>query len=181
VRRRRTDVPILGSGGAALFAALHAKRAALANDIAMVERPFHTSDGDLDELRERLHDIARQDVGMVRNRQGLIRSLDDLAEIDDTLDRRDLATAERAFNLTWQDWLNLKSLILVTRAIATAALAREESRGTHFRNDFPATRLPDQAEFITVTMEGHEFRVTRTPAAFARVRPGESLIRSDAA
>ena len=45
--------------------------------------------------------------------------------------------AIRAFNLTWHDWLNLTNLVAVSRVIVRAALAREDSRGAHFRADFP--------------------------------------------
>ena len=43
----------------------------------------------------------------------------------------------RAFNLTWHDWLNLRSLTEISRVIALAARQRENSRGAHFREDFP--------------------------------------------
>ena len=48
------------------------------------------------------------------------------------------ADRDRAFNLTWHDWLNLRSLVEVSKVIAAAALKRENSRGAHFREDFPA-------------------------------------------
>src|SRR5712672_641386 len=47
------------------------------------------------------------------------------------------AARVRAFNLTWHDWLNLTNLVAVSRAIVRAAVARENSRGAHFRADFP--------------------------------------------
>ena len=45
---------------------------------------------------------------------------------------------EKRYNLTWMDRLNLENLVLTSRAICTAALARTDSRGAHFREDFPA-------------------------------------------
>ena len=42
-----------------------------------------------------------------------------------------------AANLTWHDWLNLESLVDISRVITVSALARENSRGAHFREDFP--------------------------------------------
>ena len=55
------------------------------------------------------------------------------------LSQTGVADDDRAYNLTWHDWINLKSLIAVSRVIAAAALAREDSRGAHFREDFPDT------------------------------------------
>ena len=50
-----------------------------------------------------------------------------------------VADPEPRYNLTWMDRLNLENLILVSRAICAAAEARRDSRGAHFREDFPDT------------------------------------------
>ena len=52
------------------------------------------------------------------------RALVTLGELDGALDRTGTGDSDRAYNLTWHDWLNLRSLITVGRAITTAALAR---------------------------------------------------------
>ena len=62
-----------------------------------------------------------------------------------------MPNADRAFNLTWHDWLNLKSLVAVSRAIALAAAARRDSRGAHFRADFPGVRALEQSAFTSIT------------------------------
>ena len=48
-----------------------------------------------------------------------------------------VAGTDLRYNLTWHDWMNLESLITVSRAIRAAAHARTDSRGAHFREDFP--------------------------------------------
>ncbi|PYN28647.1 MAG: succinate dehydrogenase/fumarate reductase flavoprotein subunit, partial [Candidatus Rokuibacteriota bacterium] len=40
-------------------------------------------------------------------------------------------------NTAWQDWLNLDSQLTAARLIVASALARRESRGAHWRRDFP--------------------------------------------
>ncbi|HEY4999540.1 MAG TPA: hypothetical protein VII36_10360, partial [Usitatibacter sp.] len=88
------------------------------------------------------------------------------------------------YNLTWHDWLNLESLIAVSGSICAAAAAREESRGAHFREDFPGTGALDQSAFSRVRipaptesgLRGKDFEVTWQPVRFTRVRPGQSLI-----
>jgi hypothetical protein len=58
------------------------------------------------------------------------------------------------FNLSWHDWLNLKNLMLtVSRVIATAALAREDSRGAHFREDFPTAGDLQSSSFTVVASD----------------------------
>jgi fumarate reductase flavoprotein subunit len=82
-------------------------------------------------------------------------------------------TPERAFNLTWHDWLNLKSLLAVSRAITLAAAARRDSRGAHFRSDFPEPGALEQSAFTSI----QDGVVSMKPVAFTRVAPGETLLR----
>ncbi len=63
-----------------------------------------------------------------------------------------MASEERAFNLTWHDWLNLSNLILVSRSIQSAAAKREESRGAHFRQDFPQRGSLEESSYVTVRL-----------------------------
>ncbi|WP_158898261.1 L-aspartate oxidase [Burkholderia sp. L27(2015)] len=100
------------------------------------------SSGDLESIREALFDCMWDDVGILRTAQGLQRAQGKLEELEAELSRirlRDDQPGGRAFNLSWHDWLNLRSLVTISRVIATAALAREDSRGAHFREDFPET------------------------------------------
>ena len=77
--------------------------------------------------------------------------------------------------------LNLESQIVVSRAIATAAIAREDSRGAHFREDFPETRDLETSANTVVRLQDGAISVENTPVAFTRVRPGETLLVEDAA
>ena len=95
------------------------------------------SRGDLNRLRERLLDTMWDDVGVIRDRAGLDRALAALDDIEAELLATGVSDGNRAFNLTWHDWLNLRSLIETSRVIALAARQRENSRGAHFREDFP--------------------------------------------
>jgi len=145
-------------------------------------RPLHTRSGDLNVVRERLNSIMWDDVGIVRDRDGLNRALAQLAELDRQLDDTGIAGSNRAFNLTWHDWLNLRNQILVSRAIANAALLREDSRGAHYRSDFPDTGDLHSSHFTSTALnDDGEFHTRSRPVAFTRVAPGESLLNPDAA
>src|SRR5213075_119178 len=91
----------------------------------------------LESIRERLCATMWDDAGIVRDAAGLARADRALVEMADELRATPVAGGDRAFNLTWHDHLNLSNLVAVARAIVGAAVAREDSRGAHYRNDFP--------------------------------------------
>jgi fumarate reductase flavoprotein subunit len=148
----------------------------IARAVAACRAPLAQPTGDVGALREALYDLMWEDVGIFRDATGLHRAEAALAELDAQLDRTGIAGTDLAFNLTWHDWLNLKSLILVSRAITAASLAREESRGAHFRSDFPETSAPGDLSFTKATLAGDTIRLEREAVRFTRVRPGETLI-----
>ncbi|MNC87444.1 succinate dehydrogenase flavoprotein subunit [compost metagenome] len=86
-----------------------------------------------------------------------------------------------AYNLAWHDWLNLKSLLLVSKSIRAAAVAREDSRGAHYRSDFPEVRDLDRSRYTCVKWSDGRFGVDTKPVEFTRVKPGETLLKEAAA
>ncbi len=133
--------------------------------------------GLLEPMRERLYDLMWNRVGIIRDAAGLASALDELQAIEAELRHHTLADANRAFNLSWHDWLNLRSLVQVSLAIARAAAARTDSRGAHFREDFPETGPLEQSAFTSIRMKRGEFEVSMKPVAFTRVKPGQSLLK----
>ena len=87
-----------------------------------------------------------------------------------------VAGTDLRYNLTWHDWLNLSNLIAVSGAICAAAEARTDSRGAHFREDFPETGNLDTSAFSRVRMAGESFEVDFQAVKFTRVRPGQTLL-----
>ncbi len=43
----------------------------------------------------------------------------------------------RSYNILWNDWLNMRNLLDVSEIVGISALERKESRGAHYRSDFP--------------------------------------------
>ena len=59
-------------------------------------------------------------------------------------------TGHREYNPGWHTAIDLKNLLTVSEAIARSAIERKESRGGHFREDFPE-KNPEFATFNIVT------------------------------
>ena len=121
------------------------------------------------------------DVGIIRDANSLERGAAALSDLKKELKHTGIADTGRAFNLSWHDWLNLESQILASEAICEAARGREDSRGAHFRSDFPETGDLLSTHFTSVKMASNgELSVTSKPVDFNIVKPGDSLIDDDA-
>ena len=143
--------------------------------------PFARAAGDLGALRDALLDLMWDKVGVMREEAGLRAGMEGLAGLEDSLLSIGLGDSERAFNMSWHDWLNLRSLIEVSQVIARAALAREDSRGAHFREDYPETGPLEDSGFTVVQQRSGVLETRQDPVDFSIVRPGESLIAEYAA
>ena len=132
--------------------------------------------GQIEPIREALFDCMWHDVGILRSAAGLQRALDKLDALDEQLSRAGVADGDRAFNLNWHDWLNLRSLIAVSRVIASSALAREDSRGAHFREDHPATGSLTESTYIVVHQTNGALQLSHQSVHFSRVAPGQTIL-----
>ena len=142
-----------------------ANRAMTANTVASIE-----------PIRDALYETMWNDAGISRNREGLRRAAGQLNQLDGELQHTGVAQTDRSFNLTWHDWLNLSSLIDVSRAVVAAALAREDSRGAHFREDFPDVCNLESSTYTVVRERAGQLQLSLEPVRFDMVRPGESLL-----
>ncbi len=127
-------------------------------------------------LRNRLQEAMWEDVGVMRTAAGMTRGLARTREIHRDLMEVGVASDALAFNLTWHDWLNLASLCEVSEVIAKAGLMRENSRGAHFREDFPEPGALEDSYFTVARKTGETVEVTREDVKFTIVRPGQTIL-----
>src|ERR1700730_5171462 len=150
-------------------------------EISGTLHPLTRSGGDLNALRENLLDTMWDDVGVMRDAAGLDRACATLESIETELLANGNGARERAAHLSWQDWLNLRSLCEISRVIALAAKRRENSRGAHFRSDFPDPGDLATSRFTVARRIGGNIEIGEQPVEFTHVRPGQSLLDNRAA
>ena len=151
------------------------------SEVTRALHPFARKPGNVHTLRERLMDAMWDDVGVVRDAAGLTHGMTQLDALEAELLETGVADSGRAFNLTWHDWLNVRSLIETSRAIALAALRRENSRGAHFRADHPDAGDLETSTFTVVRRTDSGLVVSDQPVLFTHVQPGETLLTAMAA
>ena len=90
----------------------------------------------LPALRTRLQQTMWRLVGPFRDEARLTAAAAELAEIDAAVDEAHVG-APGAYNLEWVEWFEMKNMVRNGLAVRAAALARQESRGAHQREDYP--------------------------------------------
>jgi len=145
-------------------------------ELARACHPFSRTPGLVLPLRKQLQEAMWDEVGVMRTETGLKRGLTRIATVSDALMDVGVAADNLAFNLTWHDWLNLRSLFDVSEVITKAALARENSRGAHYREDFPEPGAMEDSYFTVARQVNGTVEVGREDVQFTIVRPGETVL-----
>jgi succinate dehydrogenase / fumarate reductase flavoprotein subunit len=108
--------------------------------------------------------MMQANVGIVRTQKEMERAL----ELLQPLKQRAQAVAtsgNREYNPGWHTALDLPNLLTVSEAIAMSALDRKESRGAHFREDYPNKDDASFGKHNTIIRKGPDGRMqlTRQP------------------
>ena len=104
-------------------------------------------------------------VGIVRVEAEMRRALECLASLAARASRAGV-TGHREYNTGWHTALDLPNLLTSSEAVARSAIERKESRGAHFREDYP-DKDPAAGRFNIVIRKGADgaMSVTRAPIA----------------
>ena len=75
------------------------------------------------------------------------------------------------FNLAWQQALDMRNLLLTSELIARSALLRQDSRGAHYRDDFPQTDNTNWLKNIYLSRDGAATKLWALPVSLSRLQP----------
>jgi L-aspartate oxidase len=118
------------------------------------EVPLPGTEEELEAIIAATRRSVSRNVGIVRSGPGLQHALEQFRALDSRLGR--IATGRREDSLASFDrvlrWSEARNLMLVARLVALAALDREESRGAHYREDFPEP-LPEWRRHQSFTVD----------------------------
>jgi succinate dehydrogenase / fumarate reductase flavoprotein subunit len=151
---------------AAAFAASHAAARidddAVATAAADALAPFERGPGGENPytIQHELQAMMQDLVGIVRVESEMREALDRLAALRARAERTGVG-GNREYNTGWHTALDLPNLLLVSEAIARAGLERKESRGAHFREDYPA-KSEEFSRFNFVIQKGPDGVMTLT-------------------
>src|SRR5690554_39883 len=125
------------------------------------------------ELRAELQQTMDSNAQVFRTAESLTQALDDIRSLRARYADVHVQDKSRQFNLDLLEAVELGFLIDLAEVVVTGALAREESRGGHYREDFPER---DDAKFMRHTMayrRGDEITLDYKPVVVTRYEPME--------
>jgi succinate dehydrogenase / fumarate reductase flavoprotein subunit len=137
-----------------------ARQALLPFEIEKGESPY--------DLQHDLQEMMQELVGIVRNEDELKRSIQHLEMMKGRIPKLRV-TGNREFNPGWHTALDLQNMILVSEAVAKAAIERKESRGAHFREDYP-NKDPKFGAFNIIVKKGKNGEMTMRNEPLPEVR-----------
>lgn len=150
--------------------------AATATFVELPDSPATTVEAELEVIRtrpdgERVADIRRAlqetmdaNAQVFRTEESLTQAMDDLKALRKRYEAVSVQDKTRTFNTDLLEAVELGFLLDIAETVVIGALNREESRGGHFREDFPAR---DDERFMEHTM------AYRRPAASGAVTAGD--------
>ena len=115
------------------------------------------------QVQSDLQDLMQGLVGIVRREAEMVQAIDGLGKLWER-SRQVAVHGHREYNPGWHAALDLKNLLTVSEAITRAAIERKESRGGHFRDDFPSKDAKEGKMSIVIKKGADEsMQVQRVP------------------
>jgi len=111
-----------------------------------LEHPVHrpTEAFDVADVRVSLKSLMGRLVGVERNSEGLQEAIDSI---------RSLAAYVMPHQFETIEGWELQNMLLLSSCIVSSALARNESRGVHFRSDYPNPDDQNWRKHLTIQMD----------------------------
>ncbi len=111
------------------------------------------------DLKELMQDL----VGIVRREEEMQRALAELRQLEERASRV-AVVGNREYNNGWHTALDLHNLLTVSEIITHAAIERKESRGAHFRDDYPSKNdAVGRCNIIVHRTPSGEMQIIREP------------------
>jgi succinate dehydrogenase/fumarate reductase flavoprotein subunit len=109
-------------------------------------------------------------VGIVRSGEKLKQALNEITSLRNRGGKISVAGGH-AFNLTWQQALDMRNMLIASELIARSALTREESRGAHYREDSPNSDDASWLKNIYLAQNGVGLKSWTEPVKLNRISP----------
>jgi len=124
------------------------------------------------KVKTHLNRLMWDFVGLIRSGEGLKKALADFKRMEEEdLPRITLATPSRRYNREFIETLELSNLLKVAKAVSTPALQRDESRGAHFRQDYPKWDNRNWLKHLRISQKNGALQLSDGPVNLSEIKP----------
>lgn len=123
------------------------------------------------QLRSRLRRLMWRRAGVFRTAAGLNEARRELASISEDLDRQAVTLRTRHYNPELIEGLENHFLVATAECVLAGALERTESRGAHFRDDFPQTDNENWLKHLVIRRENARIATETEPVDLREIQP----------
>ena len=123
------------------------------------------------QIMKRLREETWNNLNAARNKEGLEAALTSILELSGVLPRIYVRSDTMVYNLEWVDAICLENMLLAAEAIARAALMRTESRGSHYRTDYPWMDNKNWLRNIVIRNDKGKMQLYTVPFVITRYKP----------
>ena len=131
--------------------------------------PFERQGAGPYQIQHELQGMMQKLVGIVRLEGEMREALHEIAKLSEQ-SRHVAVYGNREYNGGWHTALDLPNLMTVSEAITRAAIERKESRGAHFRDDFP-DKSDEFSKFNIIIRQGPNGEMQVSREALPELRP----------
>lgn len=124
-------------------------------------------------VRESLQKTMQEHAGIERDAETLKKGLAQILELQERSKKISLFDRSELFNTEFTALLELHNMLDVTEAVSRSAIAREESRGSHFRTDFPARDDTRFQKHLLVKQKDSTMLISEAPVTITKWQPQE--------
>jgi succinate dehydrogenase/fumarate reductase flavoprotein subunit len=124
-------------------------------------------------VRNRLRQIMWEKVGLYRTESSLIDALRGLETIKDDLDKQALSLMSKHYNRELVEAIENHFLFSLAMCVTQAALQRKESRGAHYREDYPVTDNQNWLKHLVIYQMDNELNLKTIPVDLREMSPAE--------
>lgn len=127
-------------------------------------------------LRNKLRGLMWENAGVFRTQDKLQKTLQELEIIQEELENQTLAVQSRRFNQELMEGLENRFLVTVARCVVKAALLRTESRGAHYREDYPITNNKNWLCHLEIRKGLKDLECAKSPVNTSECQPEEGSV-----
>lgn len=127
------------------------------------------------EVLERLRDIMWDYVGVFRDENGLKTAISEIFKLREEAKNTYVLDKSKVYNTEFYNALELKNMLDLALVIATTALNRKESRGAHYRLDYPKRDDTNWLKHTLAYLKGNTVEITYKPVRMTKWKPEERV------